>query len=131
MRVVIDRALYLPKDWAADEERRTMAGIPEEITFATKLEQTATMVGSLGTGWGDTERVTLAGLLKAARDRALPVHRCPPNNRSLRGAAPPDRRSTLHNPHPGRSATPPVWHRLRPDLAPNDITRPARPALSR
>ncbi|GGT02681.1 hypothetical protein GCM10010254_23740 [Streptomyces chromofuscus] len=44
VRVVIDRALYLPKDWAADEERRTVAGVPEEIMFATKLEQTAAMV---------------------------------------------------------------------------------------
>jgi SRSO17 transposase len=26
-RVVIDRALYLPKDWAADEERRDAAGV--------------------------------------------------------------------------------------------------------
>lgn len=43
-RVVIDRALYLPQDWAADEERREAAGIPEEIMFATKLQQTATMV---------------------------------------------------------------------------------------
>ncbi|MFE4415057.1 transposase, partial [Streptomyces sp. NPDC056821] len=44
VRVVIDRALYLPRDWAADEERRTVAGIPEEIMFATKLQQTAAMV---------------------------------------------------------------------------------------
>jgi SRSO17 transposase len=44
VRVVIDRALYLPKDWAADEERREAAGVPEEIMFATKLEQTAAMV---------------------------------------------------------------------------------------
>lgn len=44
VRVVIDRALYLPKDWAADEERREVAGVPEEIMFATKLRQTAAMV---------------------------------------------------------------------------------------
>ncbi|WP_234436388.1 ISAs1 family transposase [Streptomyces sp. NRRL S-813] len=43
-RVVIDRALYLPRDWAADEERREVAGVPEEIMFATKLRQTAVMV---------------------------------------------------------------------------------------
>lgn len=44
VRVVIDRALYLPKDWTADEERREVAGVPEEIMFATKLRQTAAMV---------------------------------------------------------------------------------------
>jgi SRSO17 transposase len=51
VRVVIDRALYLPQDWAADEERREAAGVPEEITFATKLQQTAVMVeNALGLG---------------------------------------------------------------------------------
>ncbi len=44
VRVVIDRTLYLPRDWAADEERREAAGVPEEIMFATKLQQTAAMV---------------------------------------------------------------------------------------
>lgn len=51
VRVVIDRALYLPKDWAADEERRDAAGLPEEIMFATKPQQTAAMVaGALQLG---------------------------------------------------------------------------------
>lgn len=44
VRVIIDRALYLPKDWAADEERREAAGVPEDVMFATKLQQTAVMV---------------------------------------------------------------------------------------
>ena len=30
--------LYLPKDWAADAERRRKAGVPEEIVFKTKPE---------------------------------------------------------------------------------------------
>jgi len=34
----IDRALYLPHEWADDRERRTEAGIPEEAAFATKIE---------------------------------------------------------------------------------------------
>nr|WP_316781174.1 IS701 family transposase [Streptomyces sasae] len=46
VRVVIDRALYLPKDWAADEERRDAAGVPQDIMFATKLQQTAAMVNN-------------------------------------------------------------------------------------
>jgi SRSO17 transposase len=28
--------LYLPQDWAADKKRRTVAGVPEDIVFATK-----------------------------------------------------------------------------------------------
>jgi SRSO17 transposase len=34
----IDRALYLPEEWAEDEARRREAGVPEEMTFATKGE---------------------------------------------------------------------------------------------
>lgn len=33
----IDRALYLPREWAKDEERRTDAGIPAEVRFASKI----------------------------------------------------------------------------------------------
>jgi len=32
----VDRALYLPKEWAADPERRTQAGVPEAVAFQTK-----------------------------------------------------------------------------------------------
>src|SRR5215210_7139410 len=34
----IDRALYLPEEWAENEARRREAGVPEEVTFATKGE---------------------------------------------------------------------------------------------
>src|SRR5215204_3420861 len=34
----IDRALYLPEQWANDPKRRTEAGVPEEVAFTNKVE---------------------------------------------------------------------------------------------
>lgn len=36
-RALVDRALYLPKEWAADAGRRKGAGVPGEVAFATKI----------------------------------------------------------------------------------------------
>lgn len=33
---LIDRALYLTKDWAADDERRELTGVPDDLGFVTK-----------------------------------------------------------------------------------------------
>jgi SRSO17 transposase len=41
---IIDRALYLTKDWAADEEKRELTCVPEELAFATKIVQTQQML---------------------------------------------------------------------------------------
>jgi len=35
---IIDSDLYLPKDWAESKQRRLEAGIPDDVTFRTKLE---------------------------------------------------------------------------------------------
>lgn len=35
-RTFIDRELYLPRSWTEDGERRRGAGVPDEVTFATK-----------------------------------------------------------------------------------------------
>ena len=37
-RAFLDRELYLPKEWAEDEDRRREAAIPEDVAFATKPE---------------------------------------------------------------------------------------------
>ena len=34
----IDRELYLPEEWASDEQRREQAGVPEEVGMRTKPE---------------------------------------------------------------------------------------------
>lgn len=41
---LIGRALYLPADWAADDERRDLAGVPDETTFATKPQLAAALL---------------------------------------------------------------------------------------
>ncbi|WP_409468959.1 IS701 family transposase [Streptomyces sp. HC307] len=41
---LIDRALYLTRDWAADEERRLLTGVPDELVFATKPQLAAAML---------------------------------------------------------------------------------------
>ena len=46
-RVLIDRRLYLPKEsWIADPQRCAAAGIPAEVTFATRPEQVIEMIQS-------------------------------------------------------------------------------------
>jgi SRSO17 transposase len=54
-RALIDRALYLPKDWAGGTDRREAAGVPGEVTFATKLVLARRMI----------ERAVAAGVAAA------------------------------------------------------------------
>ena len=43
-RALLDRALYLPKDWAGNADRRQEAGVPEGVGFATKIVQARQMI---------------------------------------------------------------------------------------
>ena len=41
---VIGRRLYLGADWASDDERRTLVGVPDDLAFATKPDLAITLI---------------------------------------------------------------------------------------
>lgn len=43
---LIDRRLYLPRDWIEDVERRRTAGVPDDVAFATKPKIGVSMVAA-------------------------------------------------------------------------------------
>jgi SRSO17 transposase len=44
-RVLIDRELYLPeRSWCGDPDRRTEAGVPQDVRFATRPQQVQSMI---------------------------------------------------------------------------------------
>jgi SRSO17 transposase len=43
-QALVDRALYLTREWAADDERRELTGVPDELAFATKPQLAAAML---------------------------------------------------------------------------------------
>jgi SRSO17 transposase len=45
---LIDRRLYFTKEWAGDEERRELTGVPEELSFASKPQLAAHMLRAAG-----------------------------------------------------------------------------------
>ena len=61
-RAGLDRALYLPQEWAADTERRTAAAVPEAVTFQTKPQLALTMLrraldGGVPAAWVTADEV--------------------------------------------------------------------------
>jgi SRSO17 transposase len=59
---LIDRELYLPRSWAEDPDRRTAAGVPDEIEFATKPALATAMIArgveaGLPVGWVTADEV--------------------------------------------------------------------------
>ena len=58
----LDRALYLPKQWTDDRDRRQKAGVPDEIGFATKGELAQVMLArafaaGVPVQWGTADEV--------------------------------------------------------------------------
>ena len=51
--------LYLPESWAKDEQRRSDAGIPAEVTFRPKWKLALDIIDQIR-GWGLADRVVLA-----------------------------------------------------------------------
>jgi SRSO17 transposase len=43
-RALIDRELYLPKSWTEDRERCQDAGVPDDVTFTTKIDHARRML---------------------------------------------------------------------------------------
>lgn len=97
-----------------------LAGLPGALLVGEQQQDGLRYAGSVGTGWSDTERATLADLLRAAAIEDCPFLDVPP----VAGArwvlprlvgevryATRTRAGRLRHPS---------WHRLRPDLAPED-----------
>ncbi|MEE1735499.1 non-homologous end-joining DNA ligase [Streptomyces sp. BE147] len=103
--------------------RGRLAGLPGALLMG-QYDQDGTLryVGSVGTGWSDTERTILAQLLATAMADTCPFTDTPPATRAqwVQPRLVAEVRYTTRT-RAGRLRHP-SWHRLRADLAPDDIT---------
>ncbi|MFE7354232.1 ATP-dependent DNA ligase [Streptomyces sp. NPDC057543] len=102
--------------------RGRLAGLPGALLVGEWHEGALRYVGSVGTGWSDTERTTLAGLLQVAAIDECPFDEAP----AVAGARWVLPRLVgevryVTRTRAGRLRHP-SWHRLRPDLAPDGTT---------
>ncbi|WP_442817896.1 non-homologous end-joining DNA ligase [Streptomyces sp. NBC_01591] len=102
--------------------RGRLTGLPGALLVGEVHEGGLRYVGSVGTGWSDTERTTLAELLQVAAIDECPFETAP----GVTGARWVLPRLVGEVRYTGSTRAGllrhPSWHRLRPDLAPDDIT---------
>ncbi|WP_443032455.1 ATP dependent DNA ligase [Streptomyces sp. DH18] len=102
--------------------RGRLNGLPGAVLVGERREGLLHYAGSVGTGWSETERPRLAGLLRIAAAEACPFAEVPP----VAGARWVLPRLVGEVRYSTRTRTGrlrhPSWHRLRPDLAPDDLT---------
>ncbi len=112
---LIGRALYLPEGWAADEERRELAGVPDEVMFATKpqlaggLLQHARDQGIRAGYVAGDEVYGGLELRKSIRERGTGYVLAVRSNCTV--ALPSGRRLTVKN--AASLAKPAIWQRMR------------------
>ncbi|MYR39520.1 hypothetical protein GTX14_30275 [Streptomyces sp. SID4944] len=79
-------------------------------------------IGSVGTGWSDTERQAIAALLATVAADTCPFTERPPSlGRTGSGPTWSERSASQPGPRAGRLRHP-SWHRLRPDLTPEGLS---------
>jgi len=57
-RALVDRRLYLPRSWCDDADRRNAAGVPDDVSFATKPQLATEMVAATAAAGVNVEWVT-------------------------------------------------------------------------
>ncbi|MFD9499002.1 non-homologous end-joining DNA ligase [Streptomyces sp. NPDC060035] len=101
--------------------RGRLDGLPGALLVGERHEGGLRYAGSVGTGWSDSERTTLAGLLRVAAIGTCPFDEVPPvaGARWVLPRLVGEVRYATRT-RAGRLRQP-SWHRLRPDLAPDDL----------
>jgi len=89
-RTFLDRELYLPKVWTEDRDRRTDAGVPDDVRFATKPELAIRMItraldAGLPAGWvtGDEVYGQHFRLRASLEERGMPYVLAVPVNQHV------------------------------------------------
>jgi SRSO17 transposase len=112
---LIGRALYLPADWAADEERRELAGVPDEVMFATKPELAGQLLqhahdrGVRAAFVAGDEVYGSLDLRRSIRERGTGYVMAVRSNHAV--TLPSDRRVTVKK--AANLLTPAMWQRMR------------------